>query len=70
MLLKQNKNAMNKEDQVLTIDANYPSARKEIFNAFSTNQYADIWDRLQLIDYLIPFLYTLFENINYLQVLV
>ena len=42
----------------------------EIFNAFSAEQRAGIWGRLQLIDCLIPSLYTFFEDINYLQVLV
>lgn len=52
------------------MDATYPSTRGEIFNAFSANQRVGIWDRLQLIDCLIPYLHTLFKDINYLQVLV
>lgn len=61
---------MSKRDWALTMDATYPSTRGEIFNAFSANQHVGIWDRLQLIDCLIPYLHTLFKDINYLQVLV
>lgn len=59
-----------KAPRASTMDATYPGARGEIFNAFSANQRAGIWGRLQLIDCPIPSLYTLFEDINYLLVLV
>jgi len=40
-----------------------------IFSAFSERDRAGIWARLQAVDGLIPSLYALFENVNYLKAL-
>ncbi len=40
-----------------------------IFSAFSERDRAGIWVRLQAVDGLIPSLYALFENVNYLKAL-
>ena len=41
-----------------------------IFSAFSEQDRVAIWARLQAVDGLIPSLYALFENVNYLKALV
>ena len=84
-MLNQDKDAISKIDRAtittlelkasraLTIDADALRTQvlgEKIFNTFSSKQRVGIWGRLQLIDCLISSLYTFFEDINYLQVLV
>ena len=84
-LVQGDTNAMRKIDQatVKALELRAPRASTldaralrgqlrggEIFSAFSDRERDGIWSRLQMVDGLIPSLYTFFKDLQYLQVCV